>query len=287
MGTLLALPGPCVNEREVRPSSSLPIMQPLERGRCATALAGTRSPGAPPPPPRFPCSLGSPSPAHDGRLPELAEADAHVAVAGTSARRCCGTPHGRTARTSGPRAAPEHAGGGRVGGALVPNNYSSMRPRTTPRHSPACRTSPRDLLPCPRRGGSRVRRSRRTMRSRPDSPRIAPFASPRGRRIPIALRGKRQRQPLQFGIENLREFLALFPAHGFDGALLRVVGTNFILEVARILTHHGLPQRLRTGRVKHPETGIDRDQVPRALGEKTPFLILGRAHPERAGWNPT
>src|SRR4051812_21280942 len=61
---------------------------------------------------RFPPRL-----AHDGGLPELAEADAHVVVPERrpAVEAAC---RADVPRAAAPRAAPEHAGGGRVGARL-------------------------------------------------------------------------------------------------------------------------------------------------------------------------
>src|SRR5262245_37061917 len=55
--------------------------------------------------------------------------------------------------------------------------------------------------------------------------------------------------------------------------------------MARVVSHHCLPQRLRTRRCKQPEAPRQHHLVTRTLVLVAPLLVLWRAHPETPRWH--
>ena len=81
------------------------------------------------------------------------------------------------------------------------------------------------------------------------------------------------------GIQHRQEFLAPFPDHRFHGTIRH-------LEVAGILSHHGLPERLGARCVEHPEAFGDRDLVLWSFVRVSPFLVGRRTHQEPTRRDP-
>ena len=119
--------------------------------------------------------------------PELGTAEPQVVVPArgleVAAERRAHDP-----RDAAPRAAPDLAAGGRRFGRRRESFLGIViRPEIrpfSPKRSPACRTGPRNSLPCPRRRGFHFRCSRRTTRWHRGFPSSAPSPSPRGRHTP-------------------------------------------------------------------------------------------------------
>ena len=213
--------------------------------------------------------------------------------------------------------------GGRTRNRPTPPRETSQyslppkHPCTTPRHSPACRTSPRDLpsswprgvsRPCRTRTASpailkhrsrcsarnRSRCSRRTRRLRQGSARCSRprfsegrrrsrSSSPRGRRIPTGLPKEAREKVDLFKVKLFIDFLnklpTVFPAHILHRPIRR-------LELTRVLAHQRFPERLGARCVEHPEAFGDRDLVLWSFVRVSPFLVGRRTHQEPTRRDP-
>src|SRR5271157_5723156 len=215
-----------------------------------------------------------PRSAHDP-LPELGPAEAQVVEpergpVAAAARRA------HDPRDAAPRAAPDHAGGGRstLACAILPVRVGTPLPHIA-QH--VVETPTVGLLQGNRMGlsatvlgvpGNLVQVSiARCRRSGP------------ARVLPLFLRGKPQPEAGDHRRDPGQERLHVVPAHLLHGA-------GWSAEVAQVLAHHRFPESLGARRLEHPEAALDRDLMLRALVIPSSFLVIGRAHEELARRNP-
>ncbi len=207
-----------------------------------------------------------------------------------------------------PRAAPDTRGG-RTLYRIPPHetsqyNLPPKRPCTTPRHSRACRTSPRDLPSSWPRGVSRLCRTRTAFPSEaivavasidPAVPAV-PGDCVKDRRVVLALdfqragvsRGCRPRAagvfPLGFRRKRERKaqaFSLIFSTNFWQSSQLAFsTGRLGDWKSTRVLAHERFPERLSARRIEHPESFADRDLVLRSFVRVSPFLVIGRPHQE-------